>query len=485
MYTAVLLPQITYACSTWYIRGGHGFKGATNEIHRTMESIQYQTLYKIAGAFRTTSRAALEICLYVPPPQVTLARMAEEACLRLLTSPLRKVLHAIRQGNSEEAANATVPLASPLHRLEHILEEKLGTLQQIETIHPFIVPPWWETPETSIEDTREKALQAHKEALRSPNGIVAYTDGSATDGGVGAAVVSNLGTRRFQIGTPDTHTVYAAELTGIDEALRQLLAYQPNLPSKVMTIYTDNQATIQALRDPGAPSGQHILQGIITKIDCLRSMGWHVCLRWLPGHEGAEGNELADTAAKEAAQRASITFAQREPHTGTPQAARPAIRYILAASCRQRLRAGFAAQWQDSWNTNPHGAQIRRIFSAPSKAILALHSGLKRAASSIVVQLQTGKIALAAYLGTFGVMDSVDCTCTLGRQTVEHILTACPLHEIHRNDILWASSRETDYRRILSQASSVRKAAQFMVATRLLGQFRGLPQAYKVTTAEP
>jgi ribonuclease HI len=484
MYIAVLLPQITYACSTWYIRGGHGFKGATNEVHRTMESIQYQTLHRIAGAFRTTSRAALEICLHIPPPQVTLARMAEEACLRLLTSPLREELHAVRR-NSEEIGRATAPLASPLHRLEHILEEKLGTLQQIETIHPFIVPPWWEAPETSIEDTREKALRAHKEALRSPNGIVAYTDGSATDGGIGAAVVSNLGTRRFQIGTPDTHTVYAAELTGIDEALGQLLAYQPNLPSKVMTIYTDNQATIHALQDPGVPSGQYILQRIITKVDCLRSMGWHLCLRWLPGHEGAKGNELADTAAKEAARRASITFTQREPHMGTPPAAQPAARYILAASCRQRLRAGFAAQWQDSWNTNPHGAQTRRIFSAPSKAVLALHSGLKRAASSIVVQLQTGKIALAAYLGTFGAMDSVDCTCTLGRQTVEHILTACPLHETHRNNILWASGRETDYRRILSQASSVRKAAQFMVATRLLGQFWRLPQAYKVTTAEP
>lgn len=489
MYTAILLPQITYACSTWYIRGGHGFKGATNEVHRTMESIQYQALYKIAGAFRTTSRAALEVCLHVPPPTVTLARMAEEACLRLLTSPLREVLLAIRRG-SEEASGPTAPLASPLYRLERTVEEKVGTLRQIETILPFIVPPWWEAPETSIEDTREKALQAHKEALKSPNGIVAYTDGSATDGGVGAAVVSNLGTRRFQIGTPDTHTVYAAELTGIDEALGQLLAHQwnrslSNPPSNVMTVYTDNQATIQALRDPGVPSGQYILQGIVTKVDHLRSMGWQLRFRWLPGHEGANGNELADTAAKEAARRASITFAQGEPHTGVPPAARPAAHYILAASCRQRLRAGFMDQWQEIWRTNPHGAHTRHIFSAPSKAILALHSGLKRAASSIVVQLQTGKIALAAYLGTFGAMDSVDCTCGQGRQTVKHILTTCPIHETHRNNILWASGRETDYRRILSQVTLVRKAAQFMVATRLLGQFLGLPQAYRVSAIEP
>jgi ribonuclease HI len=238
--------------------------------------------------------------------------MAEEACIRLMTSPLRGILHTIRQ-SSMETSRAHTPLVSPLHRLETILEEKLGSLRNIETICPFVVPPWWVAPDTSIEDTRAKALQAHKDGLRYPNGIMAYTDGSATDGGVGAAVVSNLGTRRFQIGTPDTHTVYAAELTGIDEALGQPLAHLlyrgfRNCTPKTMTIYTDNQATFKALQDPGTPSGRYILRAIVAKVDRLRSMGWHLRFHWLPGHEGAYGNELADTAAKEAAQSASITF---------------------------------------------------------------------------------------------------------------------------------------------------------------------------------
>jgi hypothetical protein len=48
---------------------------------------------------------------------------------------------------------------------------------------------------------------------------VAYTDGSSLEGGVGASVVSNPGTNRILVGTPSTHTVYAAELSGIDTAL--------------------------------------------------------------------------------------------------------------------------------------------------------------------------------------------------------------------------------------------------------------------------
>jgi hypothetical protein len=83
-----------------------------------MESVQYKALYRIAGAFRTTSRAALEVCLHVPPPMITLIRAAEESCLRILSSPGKD------------------PLTSPLHRLEYVLDRRLGrgTVDRLEEI---------------------------------------------------------------------------------------------------------------------------------------------------------------------------------------------------------------------------------------------------------------------------------------------------------------------------------------------------------------
>src|ERR1700722_13470510 len=50
-----------------------------------------------------------------------------------------------------------------------------------------------------------------------------------------------------------------------------------------------------------------------------------------------------------------------------------------------------------------------------------------------------------------------------------------------RNEVLWNEAREPDYRRILSQGPLVKKAAQFMLRTRLLGQFRTLPPSYRVS----
>ena len=68
-----------------------------------------------------------------------------------------------------------------------------------------------------------------------------------------------------------------------------------------------------------------------------------------------------------------------------------------------------------------------------------------------------------------------ECPCGLSRQDADHILTSCPTYANMRNEVLWNEAREPDYRRILSQGPLVKKAAQFMLRTRLLGQFRTLP----------
>ena len=101
MYTAVLWPQVTFASSTWFLQAGWGFKTAENTARRALESIQYQALYQIAGAFRTTSQAALEICLNIPPPIIAMERTAKESYLRVATSPLITTLEEIHQSDQQ------------------------------------------------------------------------------------------------------------------------------------------------------------------------------------------------------------------------------------------------------------------------------------------------------------------------------------------------------------------------------------------------
>jgi len=89
---------------------------------------------------------------------------------------------------------------------------------QVETIRPVRQGPKW-VPSFGIEIAQDKeaALLAEK---ANRDHIQVYSDGSAIDGGVGAAATLyhhgvRISTLRKYLGTVDAHTVYEAEVVGI------------------------------------------------------------------------------------------------------------------------------------------------------------------------------------------------------------------------------------------------------------------------------
>lgn len=414
---------------------------------------------------------------------IALERAAKESYLRIATSPLMATLSEIRHsGQRPVPRNARErrmrwatspdhdPLTSPLERWERriaISQDKL------ETIHPHVTPPWWSGLKSHVAETREAALTAHNATLHSGADIVAYTDGSLTEQGVGAAAVSPLGRQAVHIGSPATHTVYAAELQGIKMALTQIhnaggLASQCSHQTYTAIIFTDNQAAIQACSAPGRSSGQYILSEITRTASQLQERGWDIRLYWLPGHEGIYGNECADALAKEAANSPAPNGAEE---------------LTLLASTRRSLRIEATSAWKTEWDASTHGTSLRRLWKEPSKAPMRLYQGLRRAATSVLIQMQTGKIALAGYLGTFKAMESTECACGRGLQDIRHVLLHCTNQAGPRTrHLTQGSRRELDYRAYLTRPDLVPKAVRFMLETGLLSQFQALPTTYRVTT---
>jgi ribonuclease HI len=115
-----------------------------------------------------------------------------------------------------------------------------------------------------------------------------------------SSVPPNHGSLQRYLGSDNEHNVYTAEITALELAAEIAILSPPFYTECV--IYVDSQAAIKGINKPSKQSGQMILTSAIAKIQALvdgRQMVIEII--WVSGHEGVEGNEMADEAAKEAA----------------------------------------------------------------------------------------------------------------------------------------------------------------------------------------
>jgi ribonuclease HI len=103
--------------------------------------------------------------------------------------------------------------------------------------------------------------------LESNKTLHIYTDSRGINNKIGvmAVALQESIARKVFIEEDDAVTVYAAKLEDIKMALEIAIDTAHN---KII-IFTDNQATLKAIANPGRPSGQYILREITKHLDQL------------------------------------------------------------------------------------------------------------------------------------------------------------------------------------------------------------------------
>ena len=463
IYQAIVIPQILYACSAWGISKSTG-DGYTKELITSLNSIQAKAARTIAGAFKATSIPALNVEAHLLPMKQQLWKAKSLALARLLSSNTQL---KVRPNQTIEARNNI--RKAPLQFLfQGLAKQTVVDLEMLEKIPPTIAAPWWLPPKVSIHKTKEEARTHHEDyRQRYPDALAIYTDGSGIDGKVGAAAVAPQEGRvkKVFLGNKYTSTVYAAELKGIYLALK-IAQQELGDSQREVLIYTDNQAVITIAGKPRSRSGSYLLAEIIELIDEIRPRTRYIEISWIPAHTGIDGNEAADLAAKEATGWRSNSREQARPSAPLRQL------YSLKSTLITWINKHVAEQWAADWANETKGRKSYEYTPIPGKKALEPHREASKSLSSIITQLRTGKIGLNAYLHSRKVpgIDSPNCGCGYRLQSIEHVLLYCKKHHQLRRDHLGPGRKTLG--EVLSTPKLTLKAAKFMVATRLLGQFR-------------
>jgi ribonuclease HI len=477
IYLAVIIPRMLYGLSTWYSpdpRRGHI---ATNKkTAKTLSAIQHKALCRISGAFRTTAKAALEVELAIPPIDITMRRQVEAAMIRTRVSPLYNKIQEIRDraGRIRAATRQREPAyrdQSPLQRFEFNFRTSStgNTRTPLETVIPGSFAPWEKPPTVTIHKDAEEATKSHNAICRAansdPDHLITYTDGSQIGGWVGAAASAPKLKKDLAnfMGSSSESNIAAAEVRGL--TLATMIASLEQRAPRKLTIFSDSQAAMQAVKRPGNQPGQYLIREFSWLLHNNRRRNTEVHIHWIPSHTGIGGNERVDRIAKEATGWKRHGRGHRAvPHQHLRQ---------LRSAIKTQNHYTSNVDWEIRWTRGTTGRALYRYapeFSTKHGNLKTI-KGLKKGLASIITQMRTGKIALNSYLYRIGKADSPACQCRHEQQTAEHLLISCASFKELRRQV-WPTGEPTDKKLLTTDPKETARSAKFLYLTGKLGQFR-------------
>ncbi|KAG7409783.1 hypothetical protein Forpe1208_v010815 [Fusarium oxysporum f. sp. rapae] len=175
IYKGVAVPQMMYACSAWSNANWRTRdKPYTERTLSKLQSLQARASRVISGAFKATSIPALDIETYLLPVELQIFKHNVNALGRIGPGD-----HGPTEGETRRNKKK-----SPRRAIEQSITDRQGpNIRRQEHITPYIVPPWWQGPQTYIEASIEEAQARHEQIIQDElDAIHIYTDGSGIDG---------------------------------------------------------------------------------------------------------------------------------------------------------------------------------------------------------------------------------------------------------------------------------------------------------------
>ena len=407
IYRALVRSKLDYGCQI--------YGTASPSAVKMLDTVHHQALRLCTGAFRTSPvesiyveagepslkdrRMSLQLQYYVRTKQIpvdrTIVKLDDEACDHLYQAVKNKpksLGYKVRQDLQE--------LQIDIPAISIYTESEIGPWEQPEIMVCMSLALF--SKEATSPEEFIQSFRAHRHDVD----FEIYTDGSKTNSGVGAGfgILSNVPGNGFT--SRSLHpmsSVFSAELYAIKLALLTLRVYQ----DRSVVIYSDSRSALQAVVKMG--STNKLIQEIHELIAVLSRQQVKVLFCWIPSHVGIEGNELADAAAKHAAQSGTI---HRHEVSGPD---------VIA-----HIKNTMKKRWEDCWQNIGTNKKLRNIQQTLKTPTLTL----SRKDKVKLTRLRIGHTRLTHGHLLIGEDQPVCIECTWDEDdpqylTVEHILMEC------------------------------------------------------------
>lgn len=386
LYKTVIIPSFTYGAIVWWS------KSQQLATQLKLDRLQRLACMAITGAFRTTPTRAIEALIDIAPLHI------------LIRAEAMRAAHRLHQGglwNPSKDGHASIWSQMGQSPIYHMINDKMVIQYDLLKSFTTRIPAreTWSDPRT-----RNQLLQ----------GKVWYTDGSLMEGVSGAGVFceSDGAKHVFSLGR---HTsIFQSEIFAILQAA--ILSKTREEQVQKITICSDSQAAIKAIASHTTKSKivwecQNALNTLARQTD--------VEIIWVPGHSDIEGNEMADSLARDGA---CSSYIGPEPRIGC--APDLPLREIQSRVFTKARRV---------WNTLTNCEHARLLAEGfnSSKAFKLLN--LSKPKIRTVIGALTGHFLFNKHLKRIGIRDDPDCNyCGECEETGMHFLCTCPFFSVAR-----------------------------------------------------